>query len=218
MHGSFPGKDDCGDRYDERGCPSSPNLKLRLVDGHSTSEGRVEIKAFDYPFGGICDDGFDLDAAHVVCRQLGFHLGAKEALIGSHFGSGAGPILLDELRCRGNETSLLECTFDPWAKHDCRDDEWAAVVCKNKEEACRQQEVPTYVYFESSPHVTCSITGMALRQRRVHSHRIHVRRARGLRRRLRRRQAPRGLGVQAGRGNPLGRRQRHHLGQSGGAL
>ena len=29
----------------------------------------MEVKAFDYGFGGICDDGFKIEEANVVCRQ-----------------------------------------------------------------------------------------------------------------------------------------------------
>jgi hypothetical protein len=29
------------------------------------------VKALNYDYGGICDDGFAIDEADVVCRQLG---------------------------------------------------------------------------------------------------------------------------------------------------
>ena len=91
--------------------------------------GRVEIKAFDYDWGGICDDGFNLEEAHVICREAGYQLGAEEALVGSQFGKGTGAILLDELDCNGNETSILECSFDPWTINNCNDNEWVGVSC-----------------------------------------------------------------------------------------
>ena len=55
---------------DESSCPSDkrPNIRLRLSGGRSANEGRVEVKAFDYGFGGICDDGFKIEEANVVCR------------------------------------------------------------------------------------------------------------------------------------------------------
>ena len=44
---------------------------LRLVDGNTTREGRVEI-CYDNVYGTVCDDQWGpLDAA-VACRQLGF--------------------------------------------------------------------------------------------------------------------------------------------------
>ena len=116
---------------------------MRLVGGKTPNEGRIEIKAFHYPYGGICDDGFGLEEAHVVCRQAGFPLGAREAAINSKFGGGdpGQQILLDELDCEGSEFSLLECTFDPWTRHDCSHKEWAGVVCKVQDDGCRTDEV-----------------------------------------------------------------------------
>ena len=135
------GKDDCGDKHDESSCRENPNVRVRLVGGKSLAEGRLEVRAFDYPWGGICDDGFNLEEAHVMCRQLGFPLGAKEAIINSQFGSGSGPILLDELSCQGNEDNLLQCQFSPWTEHDCSNKEWAGVVCKEQQEECHSDEV-----------------------------------------------------------------------------
>ena len=51
---------DCPDKKDEVGCDSSPNLEVRLVGGRQDNEGRIEVRAFDYPWGGICDDGFGI--------------------------------------------------------------------------------------------------------------------------------------------------------------
>lgn len=135
------GKDDCGDKHDERDCDARPNVRLRLAGGRANNEGRVEIAAFHYGWGGICDDGFGIEEANVLCRQLGFSLGAREAAINSRFGSGGPRILLDELDCDGSESDVLDCRFDPWTKHDCSAKEWAGVVCKTKEEGCHHDEV-----------------------------------------------------------------------------
>jgi hypothetical protein len=79
--------------------------------------------------------------SNFVFRQLGFTLGAKEALGNSHFGDGSGVILLDELDCTtGDEAGILECKFDPWTEHDCKEGEWAGVVCKTSEESCDDEE------------------------------------------------------------------------------
>lgn len=37
--------------------------------------GRVEVKAFGR-WGYVCDDLFTLTNAHVLCRELGFNMGA----------------------------------------------------------------------------------------------------------------------------------------------
>ena len=59
-------------------------------------------------WGAICDDHFSPNDANVICRQLGFPLVASQALSHSTFGPGS-PILMDDVMCRGNETSLVDC-------------------------------------------------------------------------------------------------------------
>jgi len=44
---------------------------VRLADGASNREGRVEI-SYNGVWGTICDDGFDDINAAVVCFMLGF--------------------------------------------------------------------------------------------------------------------------------------------------
>ena len=56
----------------------------------------------------MCDDGWDDTDAGVVCRQLGF--GSSGTAIGSAgFGQGSGSILLDNVSCTGNESTLASC-------------------------------------------------------------------------------------------------------------
>ena len=47
------------------------HLQLRLADGWKAGTGRVEIMDGD-TWKVICDNDWDLDDSHVVCRQLGF--------------------------------------------------------------------------------------------------------------------------------------------------
>ena len=44
---------------------------IRLVDGASDREGRVEL-CKDGLWGTMCDDNWDIYDAIVICRQLGF--------------------------------------------------------------------------------------------------------------------------------------------------
>ena len=83
---------DCGDlRSVSSLFPSKPAKPVvRLVDGGSRSEGRVEV-LYDGVWGTVCDDGWDLTDASVVCKELGFG-NAKEATQNSKFGKGKAAI------------------------------------------------------------------------------------------------------------------------------
>ena len=47
------------------------DLDIRLVNGPSDAEGRVEIRYNDI-WGTICNDNFDDNDALVLCKMLGF--------------------------------------------------------------------------------------------------------------------------------------------------
>lgn len=75
--------------------------------------------------------------ADVLCRELGFPLGASEVRGNSYYSpninvthNGTPIFLMDELDCQGNETSIKDCNFDGWGVHDCNTEEVVGVVCK----------------------------------------------------------------------------------------
>ncbi|XP_032175470.1 galectin-3-binding protein [Mustela erminea] len=103
---------------------------MRLADGNTPSEGRVEI-FYRGQWGTVCDNLWDLTDASVVCRALGF-TNATEALGGAAFGPGTGPVMLDEVECTGTEPSLANCTSLGWLKSRCRHSQDASAVCTNE--------------------------------------------------------------------------------------
>ena len=79
-------------------------------------------------WGTICDYGWDINDANVVCRQLGYQ-GAARSIPGSKVPDGSGPIMLDEVSCNGTEQNLSSCSDQGWRNHDCRHTEDAGVEC-----------------------------------------------------------------------------------------
>ena len=102
-------------------------LTVRLVDGPTKYEGRVEV-FYNGIWGTVCDDGWDLREAEVICTELG--LGEALAAIPSAFyGQGSGQILLDDVNCVGNEGTIANCLHSGLEFHNCSHKNDASVNC-----------------------------------------------------------------------------------------
>ncbi|XP_077999538.1 plasminogen-like isoform X2 [Glandiceps talaboti] len=124
------GDNDCGDFTDEQNCGTVEPLpvQVRLADGSSDNEGRVEVFYLGI-WGVICDDEWDINDAHVICKQLGYEQGALSAVGNSAYGEGNGVFLLDDVQCTGSEASIEQCAHAGWSTNNCAADEVAGVVC-----------------------------------------------------------------------------------------
>ena len=78
---------------------------VRLVNGPNNYAGRIEVYV-NGQWGTVCDDGWDINDAHVICRQLGYQ-SARTRYCCARFGQGTGPML--HLGCHGLEKSFHEC-------------------------------------------------------------------------------------------------------------
>ncbi|XP_041481622.1 deleted in malignant brain tumors 1 protein-like isoform X1 [Lytechinus variegatus] len=117
-------RDRCG-HYADVGVRCQSNV--RLVNGNSSNEGRVEVYHGD-KWGTVCDSGWGLEEAGVICKSLGYP-GALQALGNGSFGQGSGDILLDEVDCIGDESSIFYCSHDGVGVSSCSHGEDAGVRC-----------------------------------------------------------------------------------------
>jgi hypothetical protein len=102
---------------------SGGSNSVRLSGGNT---GLLEIN-LGTGWGTVCDDSFGQDDADVVCRQLGY---SNASSWGLGFGSGyaSQPILMDDVKCSGAESSVLDCWFIS-GSHNCGHNEDVGMTC-----------------------------------------------------------------------------------------
>ena len=108
---------------------NSTDKEVRLVDGVSTYEGRVEVYHAGQ-WGTVCNDGWDDVDAEVVCNSLGL-LGGVAVTNPNYapFGQGSDPIWMDDVACTASNTNLKSCNHNGWGVEDCEHSGDAGVKC-----------------------------------------------------------------------------------------
>ena len=104
---------------------------VRLVDGYSYSEGRVEIKVNGL-WNTICDPNWNIDKANDVCNLLGFS-GAVDLFQNAYFGEGSGPLRIMNAHCSKFDTILADsCFLSSQANTNCSHRNDVGVICFRK--------------------------------------------------------------------------------------
>ncbi|NXF69353.1 C163A protein, partial [Ciccaba nigrolineata] len=101
--------------------------ELRLSNGTGPCSGRVEVK-HEEQWGTVCDGDWTIEDAEVVCKQLRCG-SAIQALNRAPFGEGSGPTWLYRVYCRGDESTLWNCSHPGWGAFTCPHYFDTGVIC-----------------------------------------------------------------------------------------
>ncbi|XP_036377882.1 adhesion G protein-coupled receptor E3-like isoform X2 [Megalops cyprinoides] len=110
-----------------KGSEQIGDFQVRLVDGKDSCSGRVEV-FHEKKWGTVCDDGWDMNDARVVCREVDCG-SAKSAPGNAHFGPGKGKVWMGHVQCSGHEDSLKDCSNPSFGLFSCPHSKDAGVVC-----------------------------------------------------------------------------------------
>eukprot|EP00106_Octopus_bimaculoides_P023038 XP_014790480.1 PREDICTED: deleted in malignant brain tumors 1 protein-like [Octopus bimaculoides] len=96
-----------------------------------SSFGYLEI-LYNGIWGSVCSTSWSNSSAAVVCRFLGYRQGETVPHSKLHLTSrGKHQSWIDNVRCHGNESSLLSCEHSNFGRAFCRFDNSATVKCTN---------------------------------------------------------------------------------------
>ncbi|XP_071844717.1 scavenger receptor cysteine-rich domain-containing protein DMBT1-like isoform X12 [Apostichopus japonicus] len=119
---------DCEDCVDYRIVENVHIEDVRLIDGSTENEGRVEVLIHGQ-WGTICHNNWDHLDANIVCRQLGY-TAAKNIYYNAYYGRGTGRIWLNNVNCGRSGESLNDCPHDGLVSHDgCSHAQDAGIEC-----------------------------------------------------------------------------------------
>ncbi|KAK3595702.1 hypothetical protein CHS0354_026923 [Potamilus streckersoni] len=117
----------------------SGGFAVRIVDGPSCIEGRVEIW-YHGRWGRVCDNRWDKLDGEVICRMLGYSTSSVSVYDVGRTRPGTGPFVLDNVACDGWESSIADCRHGGWGNHNCEDATYSALVkCGGTELQCMIQ-------------------------------------------------------------------------------
>ncbi|ELW67620.1 Scavenger receptor cysteine-rich type 1 protein M130 [Tupaia chinensis] len=120
----------CSHRRDV-GVICSRYTEIRLAEGKSKCEGRVELKMLG-TWGSLCSSHWDMEDAHVFCQQLKCGV-ALSISGGAHFGKGNGHVWRHMFHCTGTEQHIGDCPITALGAPPCSAGQVASVVCSGNQ-------------------------------------------------------------------------------------
>ena len=119
--------------------------EYRLVGGSACNEGNVELRRNGGSWDVVCDDYWETrfsgtSNAKVICRSLGFRSGSPT--MEPRYGRSEN-FYMDDVKCGGSETHLMNCPYKCWGVDDCFVHEVAGVQCNWTEQKLRTLERST---------------------------------------------------------------------------
>jgi len=76
-----------------------------------------------------CCRSWSVNCRRTSCWLCCMRFRYRGTVIGNRYGSGTGYILLDNVNCVGNETSIADCPHRGWGVHSCYHSEDVSVSC-----------------------------------------------------------------------------------------
>lgn len=96
---------------------------------NTRTHGIVEILLHNTWYA-LCGAGFNDINARVVCKEIGGFTNGTKLPVGA-FGKYYGQTTMPDLICKGNETTVMDCNFDPLKSCSNQHYGYASVSCYN---------------------------------------------------------------------------------------
>ncbi|XP_058864817.1 scavenger receptor cysteine-rich type 1 protein M130-like [Acipenser ruthenus] len=129
------GQHNCRHKEDA-GVVCSEFKKLRLSRGCS---GLVEV-FYNGTWGSVCYNGMNKNTVKMICREV--DCGESSEISMPLPASSTARKWLDNVKCRGHDSTLWKCSSSPWGQNNCWDNEVAQIDCKAVEKKPTVSSIP----------------------------------------------------------------------------
>lgn len=124
-----PHEEDAGVQCENPDIDVSIPENVRLVDGLTHCQGRVEV-LHQAQWSSVCKAGWNLQASKVACRHLGCGRALRTHRSCNKTMQGKGSIWKGRMSCSGQEANLKDCPFR-LLENNCTHDEDTWVECED---------------------------------------------------------------------------------------